>query len=56
MTYASETWTLTKALERRLAATQRNMEKAMIGVPWQDHRTNEWIRRKTKGVINQVSR
>ena len=48
MTYASETWTLTKALERRLAAAQRNMERAMIGVSWQDHRTNEWIRRKTK--------
>ena len=24
------------------------MERAMIGVSWQDHRTNEWIRRKTK--------
>ena len=32
MTYASETWTLTKALERRLAAAQRNMEKVMISV------------------------
>ena len=28
------TWTLTKALERRLAAAQRNMETAMIGVSW----------------------
>ena len=48
MTYASETWTITKALERRLTAPQRNLEKAMIGVSCQDHRTNEWIRRKTK--------
>ena len=48
MTCASETWTLTKALERHLAAAQRNMERAMIGVSWQDHRTSEWIRRKTK--------
>ena len=38
MTY-SETWTITKALERRLAAAQRNMGKAMIGVSWQDLRT-----------------
>ena len=48
MTYASETWTLTKALEQRLAAAQRNMERAMIGVSWQDHRRNEWIRSNTK--------
>ena len=48
MTYASETWTLTKALKQRLAAAQRSMERAMIGVSWQDHRTNGWIRRKTK--------
>ena len=47
MAYASETRTLTKALERRLAAAQRNMERAMIGVSWQDHRTNKWIRSKT---------
>ena len=48
MTYASETWTITKALERRPAATQRNLERAMFGVSWQDHRTNEWVRSKTK--------
>ena len=48
MSYASDIWTLAKALERRLAAAQRSMERAMIGVSWQDHRPNEWIRRKTK--------
>ena len=48
MTYASETWTLTKALERRQADAQRNMEREMIGVSWQAHRTNEWMRSKTK--------
>ena len=31
-TYASETWTLTKALEMHLAAAQKNMEKVMIRV------------------------
>ena len=31
MAYASETWTLTKALERHLIVAQRNMERA-IGV------------------------
>ena len=48
MTYASETWTMTKAMERRLAAAQRKMERSMIGITWEDHKTNEWIRDKTK--------
>ena len=48
ITYASENWTITKALEWHLAAAQRNMERAVIGVSWRDHRTDEWIRRKTK--------
>ena len=38
---------VTKAVERRLAAAQRNMEGAMIGVSWHDDRTNEWVRSKT---------
>ena len=41
-------WNLDIALERRLAAAQSNMERAMIGVSWQDHRTNKWIRSKIK--------
>ena len=48
MTHASETWTLAKAFELRLAVAKRNMERAMIGVYWQDHRTNEWIRSKAR--------
>ena len=48
MSYASDSSTLTKALERRLAATQRNMEWAMIGVSWLDRRTNECVRINTK--------
>ena len=48
MIYASETWTIAKALEQLPAVAQRHMERAMIGVSWQDHKTNEWIRRKTK--------
>ena len=55
MTYASETWTLTEALEQRPAAAQRNMERAMIGVFWQDHGTNEWVRSKPKFVTSCTS-
>ena len=48
MIYASETGTLTKALERGLAITQRNMERAMVCESWQGHRTNNVVRSKTK--------
>ena len=49
MTYASETiLDIIKALERHLAAAQKSIELAMIGLSWQDHRTNEWVRTKTK--------
>ena len=48
MTYASETWKLTKAMERKLATSQRKMERSMLGVTWEDRKTNEWIRDQTK--------
>ena len=48
MIYASVTWTLPKALKRRVAAAQTHMERAMIRVSWQDHSTNEWERSKAK--------
>ena len=48
MTYASDTWTLAKVLEGCLAADQRTMERAMIGVTCQDPTTNEWAKSRTK--------
>ena len=48
MTYGSETWTMTKAMERKLQAAQRNMERSMLGITWSDRKTNEWIRAHTK--------
>ena len=50
MTYASETWTTTKQMEDRLARSQRQMERKLLGLTWQDRKTNEWIRSKTKVV------
>ena len=37
-------------------SSRRNMERAMISVSWQDHRTNEWVRRKTKvrDIMNAI--
>ena len=45
MTYGSETWSLTKKQRKRLAVTQRNMERSMLGITRKDKR-NEWIREK----------
>ena len=52
-TYASETWTLTKGLEERLATTQRKMERLMLGITLRDKWTMERIRGAT-GVSDVV--
>ena len=36
------------AMERRIAATQRKMERSMLGINWEDRKKNEWIRSQTK--------
>ena len=48
MTYASETCTNWKALEQRLAAAERRMERAMIGMSGHNHKTNELVGSRTK--------
>ncbi|CAH2209188.1 jg19105 [Pararge aegeria aegeria] len=50
MTYASETWSLTMGLVRRLRVTQRAMERAMLGVYLRDQIRNEEIRRRTSVI------
>uniref|UniRef100_A0A914WUD7 Reverse transcriptase domain-containing protein n=1 Tax=Plectus sambesii TaxID=2011161 RepID=A0A914WUD7_9BILA len=46
--YGVETWALTKAAETRLATTQRQMERRMIGARLIDHISNEPLRGITK--------
>ena len=48
MIYRCETWNITKVMERRIAATQRKMERSMLGLNWEDRKTNEWTRVKQK--------
>ncbi|KAK0425018.1 hypothetical protein QR680_008985 [Steinernema hermaphroditum] len=48
MLYGSETWSLTKLAQKRLATAQRRMERRMAGVRLLDRRTNEWLRGVTK--------
>ncbi len=46
--YGSETWRLTKELERKLRSTQRGMERKMLGITWRDKKRASWIREQTK--------
>ena len=47
MTYACETWKLTKRSEDLLRVAQRAMERAMLGITLRDRKRTTWIRRKT---------
>ena len=52
----SETWTLTKQAQNKLAAAQTKMERSMLNITYKDRRTNIWIRERTKviDIINTV--
>ena len=46
--YGAETWSLTKAVEKKIQATQRKMERIMLGITWEDRKKNTWVREQTK--------
>ncbi len=46
--YGSETWRLTKELERKLRSAKRGMERRMLGITWRDRKRALWIRKQTK--------
>ena len=48
LTYGSESWSLTKTLERKLRTTQRGMERIMVGVTLRDRKRASWIREQTR--------
>ena len=48
LVYASETWSLTRRLENKLAVAQRRWERIMLGITILDHRTGAWMRSRTK--------
>ena len=50
LTYGGKTLTLTRASENKLRATQRAMERSMLGITLRDKMTNQWIRQQTKVV------
>ncbi len=48
LTYGSETWRLTKELERKLRSAQRGMERRMLSITWRDRKRASWTREQTK--------
>ncbi|NNK28772.1 MAG: reverse transcriptase family protein, partial [Flavobacteriaceae bacterium] len=57
MSYASETWTLTKKMIGRLRTSQRAMERIMLNITRKDRWRNTVIRNKTKVLdIIQVAK
>ena len=48
MTYGAETWALTKHQEKKLAVTQRSMERLLLNITKRDLIRNEIIRSKTE--------
>ena len=48
MIYGAETWAITKQMRSKIASAQRSMERNMLGITWQDYKTNEWVRSQTK--------
>ncbi len=46
--YGSETWRVTKELEKKLRSAQRGMERGMMGITWRNRKRASWIREKTK--------
>ncbi len=48
LTYGSETWRLTKELEKKLRSAQRGMKKRVLAVTRRDRKRALWIRELTK--------
>ena len=50
MIYGSETWTLTKQAQNKLAAAQTNMERSMLNITYKYRNINIWVRERTKVI------
>ena len=51
--YASETWTLTADLQRRINAVEMRCYRRILGISYTDHVTNERIRRTIRQQLGQ---
>ena len=50
MTYGTETWTLTKQAQNKLAAAQIKMERSMFNITYKTRNTNIWVRERAKVI------
>ena len=53
MTYGCETWSLSNTQLEKLVATQKKMERIMVGVALKDRKSANWIR-KQSGVAHVI--
>ncbi len=49
VTYGAQTWTTTKRQEGKIRAAQRNMERKIAGIRWEQEVSNERLRDITGG-------
>ena len=54
MTYGTETWTLTKQAQNKLAAAQTKMERSMLNITYKNIKTNSCVRERTQ-VVDIIS-
>jgi len=49
--YGWESWVITTKIKHNLKVHQSAMEKRILGISLKDHKTNTWIREKTKVLV-----
>ena len=51
--YGAETWTLTSAMERKIAAFKMRAYRRLLQISYLDHITNESIRKRIEAIIEK---
>ena len=51
--YACESWTLTAEIEKRTLAFEMRCYRRLLNISYQDHVTNEEVRRKIQAAIGE---
>eukprot|EP00794_Sanderia_malayensis_P002663 gene2663-biopygen2205 len=51
--YACESWTVSKGDEKRLRAFEMKTYRRLLGIPWKDKKTNEWVMARVTEVYGQ---
>ena len=54
ITYGSESWTMTKKMEKKINACEMWIWRKMLRISWTEKRTNDWVR-KTADIVEDES-